>query len=124
MFNRGMGKSYELPDYIKSSSQFETAVDHYTGGRAFREPAFMNSSKIKSMGLKANGYSGGTFQTYKVDKGKVSALSNPNADVTMITNFTPTGAENAASIDIANDGTISSNYPVIRSLAVTRMYNS
>jgi hypothetical protein len=24
MFNRGMGKSYELPDYIKSSSQFET----------------------------------------------------------------------------------------------------
>jgi hypothetical protein len=85
----------------------------------------MNASKLKSMGLKANGYRGGTFQTYKVDKGKIPALSNPDANVTMITKFTPTGTENAASIDIANDGTtVSSNYPIIRSLAVTRMYNS
>jgi hypothetical protein len=36
MFNRGMGAIYELPDYIKSSSEYETHVDKTTGGTAFR----------------------------------------------------------------------------------------
>jgi hypothetical protein len=85
----------------------------------------MNASKLKSMGLKANGYSGSTFQTYKVDKGTVTALSNPNADVTMITKFTPTGKDNVQSFDMSNNSSATtSNYPIIRSLAITRMYNS
>ena len=31
MFNRGAGKIYKLPDYIKASSDYESKVDDFTG---------------------------------------------------------------------------------------------
>lgn len=71
MFNRGMGKFYELPDYIKGTSDMETKVDHYTGGTAFRQPKFGNSLQITMNQLAQNGYPKGmsTFQNVKVDPG-------------------------------------------------------
>jgi hypothetical protein len=57
MFNRGMGSIYELPDYIKSSSERETHVDKFTGGSNFRTPGYMHTNTIKAKA----GVSGSTY---------------------------------------------------------------
>lgn len=130
MFNRGMGKSYELPDYIKSSSQQETMVDHYTGGTSFREPKFMNNMAELSQGMKVNGYKGvSRFQNYKVDPGSVPAMSSPNTATALITKFTPVNVDSNSYADITGNtsftsGASTNNIPVIRSLAITRTYSS
>lgn len=126
IFNRGMGKSYDLPDYIKSSSQFETHVDHYTGGVFFREPSFIQNTRMLSEGMAANDYRNvSTFKNYKVDPGsQPTNVGNPST--TMITKFTPISTETT---DITGNGIAglsspNSNLPIIRSLAITRMFSS
>lgn len=50
MFNRGAGKIYKLPDYVRATSDYETKVDDYTGtryqGESWVSPAFMNASQL------------------------------------------------------------------------------
>lgn len=126
MFNRGMGKSYDLPDYIKSASQYETKVDHYTGGVFFREPAYIQNTRMLAEGMAANGYHNvSTFQNYKVDPGTTPSNTGKNPATTLITKFTPINTDG----DIVGNGLTSlaspsSNLPVLRSLAITRQYTS
>jgi hypothetical protein len=66
MFNRGNGKIYELPDYIRASSDYETKVDNYTGPntngkRGWYMPSYMSVGAMK----KASGQRGG-WKTYKL----------------------------------------------------------
>lgn len=35
MFNRGSGRIYQLPDWIRASSDYESKVDNFTGGSNF-----------------------------------------------------------------------------------------
>lgn len=49
MFNRGAGKIYDLPDYIKASSDYETKVDAYTGGTGFRNGEFISAYHLQNM---------------------------------------------------------------------------
>jgi hypothetical protein len=54
MFNRGMGRIYELPDYVKSSSEFETRVDKHTGNGDIgwrKGSAFMNTTDFLKLEL-------------------------------------------------------------------------
>ena len=68
MFNRGSGRIYQLPDWIRASSDYESKVDNFTGGSNFYQPKYMNASKMMAIGG-AHGY-----QTYKIDKGKNPAM--------------------------------------------------
>lgn len=126
MFNRGMGKSYDLPDYIKSASQYETKVDHYTGGVFFREPAFIQNTRMLAQGMAANGYHNvSTFQNYQVDPGKVINNVGKNPATTLITKFTPINTDSdITGNDFTSLASPSSNLPVLRSLAITRQYTS
>lgn len=49
MFNRGAGRIYKLPDYIKASSDYESKVDDYTGrtGDSWWTPKYMSTSEIQ-----------------------------------------------------------------------------
>lgn len=51
MFNRGGGKIYRLPDYIKASSDYETRVDDYTGrtSEAYMKPKYISAGEMMSM---------------------------------------------------------------------------
>lgn len=127
MFNRGMGKFYDLPDYIKSSADSETQVDHYTGGSAFREPAFEDGSSMLNRQMKQNGYSSGTstYKNYKVDPGKQMSNDGSNSKTQLITKFTPPDA--GAAYDIVGNGfatpSTANLIPVIRSIGINRKYN-
>lgn len=99
MFNRGSGKIYKLPDYIKSLSDYETAVDKYTGKNArgalnalspngWTSPAFMSSAQMMSIGG-AHGY-----QTYKITDGK-KLMNTGDPKTTMIAKFSPIDPETA-----------------------------
>ena len=83
MFNRGSGKIYKLPDYIKAVSDYETKVDNYTGRTsAYVTPKWMSSSQLMSM-TGARGW-----QTYKITPGK--ELQNAgNPATTFIPSFYP-----------------------------------
>ena len=83
MFNRGGGKIYRLPDYIKAVSDYETKVDNYTGRTsAYVTPKWMSSSQLMSM-TGARGW-----QTYKINPG--TALQNAgNPNTTFIPSFVP-----------------------------------
>lgn len=130
MFNRGMGKIYELPDYIKGASDFETKVDHYTGGVNFRSPAFTNGPAMLQKQLEEHGYSGiNTYKTYKVQPGSTPSNSgNPNTS--LITKFTP--ATNLQVNDIVGNGVGAEwgadgaipNIPIIKALAISYRRNS
>lgn len=92
MFNRGGGKIYKLPDYIKSLSDYETKVDPFTGNSAVQTPngwttpAFMSSQKLMALGG-AKGY-----QTYKIPNGtSLSVMGDPAT--TMIAKFMPIDPE-------------------------------
>lgn len=122
MFNRGMGAIYELPDYIRSSSEFETHVDNFTGGSNFRTPGYMHTNEIKSKA----GVSGSTYQTVKLDPGKV-ASNTGNYNTQLITKF------NGAALSQANQ-TISDinsrsfinndNIASVRALGITRKFTT
>lgn len=70
MFNRGAGRIYQIPDYIRMygkqpSSDEETKVDDFTGGTAFRVP--MNWTRFTGH---ASGYG-----TYSVSSGKANSMA-------------------------------------------------
>lgn len=96
MFNRGNGKIYELPDYIRASSDYETKVDNYTGpatngSKGWYMPKYMNNMKM----LRQSGYSGG-FQTYKMPNPTKLAM-NAHTDNMFIAKFTPVDVDAAIS---------------------------
>lgn len=77
-------------------------------------------------GMAANGYHNvSTFQNYKVDPGSAPSNIGKNPATTLITKFTPINTDG----DIVGNGltslaSLSSNLPVLRSLAITRQYTS
>lgn len=97
MFNRGSGKIYDLPDYIKASSDYETKVDAFTGGTGFRNGEFMDRYQLQN--IVRDGASGvssvapnvpnTTGYTMKVSKGERPSNSG-SADNLLNTKFTPT----------------------------------
>ena len=92
MFNRGAGKIYKLPDYIRATSDYETKVDDYTGtrfkGESWVTPSFMNAATL----MQRSGARG--YQTMKYDPG--SQLKNQgNPETTFIGKFTPPDPQRA-----------------------------
>lgn len=125
MFNRGMGKFYELPDYMSFSSDMVTAVDHFTSG-VYQNAGdsgtydYFTPDQYKKyfseLGVGMNG-----FKKTTVSQGKApSNHGNPNTQ--LITKFTPVSSyANQTLNDIkANDYITASNISVIKSLAATR----
>lgn len=78
MFNRGAGKIYNLPDYLRASSDLETKVDKFTGGAAFRAPAFIGPTTYGLTGKKS----------YSLDSGRTPSNSG-NWRTTVVPKFTP-----------------------------------
>ena len=124
MFNRGMGKIYDLPDYIKSSSDFETMVDHYTGGRvSSRTPEWLNTASFTNKQIKQQYGSVKRYQGYAIDEGHVpSNHGNPNTS--LITKFTPLPYGEADIIGNAGKIGANPNISIIKGLQVTRKYSS
>ena len=122
MFNRGMGAIYELPDYIRSSSEFETHVDNFTGGSNFRTPGYMHTNEIKAKA----GVSGSTYQSVKLDPGKV-ASNTGNYNTQLITKFNG-GALSQANQSLAEINAKAfinnSNISTVRALGITRKFTS
>lgn len=123
MFNRGNGKIYELPDYIRASSDYETKVDNYTGpatngSKGWYMPKYMNNMKM----LRQSGFSGG-FRTYKMPNPTKLAM-NAHTDNMFIAKFTPVDVD--AAISNVRTGTTtffganSGSRAWIRGAAVTR----
>ena len=83
MFNRGSGRIYKLPDYIRATSDFETKVDKFTGGRYDKNiytPQFMRSSELMNLSG-ARGY-----QTYKIPAGE-TPTNTGNPETTFVPSF-------------------------------------
>lgn len=131
MFNRGMGKFYCLPDYIKLSSDLETTVDNYTGNNnpkngkpgQFEHDLDYLSFSVMSKLAKKDGVN--TYGFNKGSSGGGKALGNTgNPDVQLVTNYTPVDTMRAQSISNLRDDNFSfvnaSNVPIVRSLAITR----
>lgn len=123
MFNRGNGKIYELPDFIRASSDYESKVDNYTGpatngAKGWYTPKYMNNMKM----LRQSGYSGG-WQTYKMPKPTQLAM-NAHTDNMFIAKFTPVDVDAAISNIKTGTSTFFSANPGsrawIRGAAVTR----
>lgn len=96
MFNRGNGKIYELPDYIRASSDYETKVDNYTGPntngkRGWYLPSYMSVGAMK----KASGQRGG-WKTYKLANPQKLAM-NAHTQNIFISKFTPVDVDAAIS---------------------------
>lgn len=97
MFNRGNGRIYQLPDWIRASSDYESKVDNYTGPNnsnnkfGFTTPKFMNNMKMASIGGGIGGY-----KTYKMSKATTLA-TNAHTDNTIIAKFTPPDVDAAVS---------------------------
>ena len=126
MFNRGFGKFYELPDYIKSASDLESKVDHYTGGSAFREPAFESGPAMLNTQMAKNGYSSGTntYKNYVVSTGIENKMDGQNANTTFITKFSPLDPRQAGDIVGNGYGNVSQAnlIPIIMSKGINRKY--
>ena len=95
MFNRGNGKIYELPDYIRASSDYETKVDNFTGpstngSNGWYTPRYMSNTAMLAKG------GGGGFQTYKMSPPKELA-TNAHTDNIFIAKFTPVDVNAAIS---------------------------
>lgn len=120
MFNRGNGKIYELPDYIKATSDYETKVDAFTGNMSksgWTQPAFMNNMAMAAM---AGGIGG--YKQYKLAPiQQIPTLAH--TDGTVIAKFTPVDTNMAVS-NIDGDNTFfgqnNSNRAWIRGTAATR----
>jgi hypothetical protein len=95
MFNRGAGKIYKLPDYVKAVSDYETKVDNFTGrtDKAFVTPKYMNAGTVREMGTnqpQLQGAAGGNgyWQTFKIPAG-TELMTQGNYATTFIPKFTP-----------------------------------
>ena len=116
MFNRGNGKIYKLPDWIRASSDYETKVDNYTGGTNFYKPSYMNANAMLSQG------GGGGFQSYKIPKGTTLSM-NAHTDNTVIAKFTPVAVDAAISNikeGLTFFGANAGARAVIRGVSITR----
>ena len=117
IFNRGNGKIYELPDYIRASSDYETKVDKYTGpstNGGWYTPKFLGATNLGASG----------YKTYKISPPKDLAM-NTYTDNVFIAKFTPVDVDAAVS-NIKNDGTFFNEYEhsraIIRGTAMTRKF--
>ena len=90
MFNRGNGKIYKLPDWIRASSDYESKVDNYTGGTNFYKPSYISKAAMLSQG------GGGGFQSYRMPQGTTPTV-NTHTDQTVIAKFTPVAVDAAIS---------------------------
>lgn len=90
MFNRGSGKIYKLPDYVRSSSDYESKVDAFTGRGSgnFYTPKYMSVGELKANGGSQGVGSASGWQTYKMAQPKQLAMAG-NADTTFIPSFVP-----------------------------------
>lgn len=120
MFNRGNGKIYDLPDYMRASSDYESKVDNFTGNTSdagWVNPQFMGVGAM----LGKNGGSGG-YKTYKLSPPKKLSISQ-NTDNTVIAKFTPVDP-NMATEKLDNDltffGSNNNSRAWIRGTAATR----
>ena len=116
MFNRGNGKIYELPDYIRASSDYETKVDKYTGpnGKGWFTPKMMSPGTYGASG----------YNTWKLAEPTQLAM-NSHTDNVLIAKFTPVDVDAAIS-NIKNDSTFFTAYSgsraIIRGTAMTRKF--
>ena len=118
MFNRGMGKFYTLPDYMKTSSSLTTHVDKYTGGGLEGETGKI---KYKNAGPLMKEYGSG-YQTYNIQPGSRPKNSG-TWNTTLITKFTPINTQAMRSVADRQSGRAQRSENVIshiRSLAATR----
>lgn len=122
MFNRGMGAIYELPDYIKSSSEYETHVDKTTGGTAFRQPAFIHANKIKA----ENGVHKFMKNIYRVSSGHIpSNTGNYNTQIVTKFNSDALSYANTPVSDLTQQTYMTNNVvPAVKAMAITRKYTS
>ena len=128
MFNRGMGRIYELPDYVKSASEFETRVDKHTG-RGFvgwrKGSGWMDSSEIAKLEISEIG--GGDikwankFHQTQHAPGRKPA-NGGNFRTQIITKFTPIEGTAVKSIQDMQTPYINAtgNMAIIKSLSTTR----
>ena len=123
MFNRGNGKIYELPDFIRASSDYESKVDNFTGpatngSKGWYTPKYMNNMRM----MRQSGYRGG-YQTYKMPNPTQLAM-NAHTDNMFIAKFTPVDVDAAISNIKTGTSTFFSANPGsrawIRGAAVTR----
>lgn len=105
MFNRGAGKIYKLPDYIKASSDYESKVDDFTGlSTKWYTPDFksnmallgelQNQSALQGAHTGGGPLSNGTYNTFKVAKEKQLPTTG-NSATTLLSKFTPIDPDNA-----------------------------
>ena len=90
MFNRGAGKIYKLPDYIKSVSDYESKVDPYTGdlfAKRADETSFWTPHYMSAGSMGAHG-----FQTFKITPGK-PLPTHGNSKTTLLPKFMPADPE-------------------------------
>lgn len=131
MFNRGAGRIYQAPDYVRMfggqpTSDQETTVDAFTGGTTSRVPAAWSSMSE---------YKGGGYANYQVSSGKQasnSGTANPNISGTSSNNQVNTlpaidvidygrGSDITYSRQTTDSGT-SGVKPLIKGNMITRKY--
>lgn len=123
MFNRGMGKIYDLPDYVQTSSEMETVVDKFTGvnNEQIRKPDMVTAAEITQEAMNVNDFVLKPYGSRVSDPGKEMTNSG-NPDTQLITKFTPVTGVGGHSINsvTARFNAQGSNRPIIRSLGITR----
>lgn len=104
MFNRGAGKSYVLPDFMKASSDYESKVDNYTGpgiggkiddSKGYYIPQYMHVSDMQKQAA-SQGLGTGGFQTVRMAT-PTSLQMSGNSDTTFVAKFTPVSINMATS---------------------------
>ena len=109
MFNKGAGRTYVLPDFMRATSDYESKVDEYTGPARNAEgniidgyyvPQYMQSSAIMAEAQQ----NGAQLGYYNVQYSKPQAMQNQgNPDTTFITKFSP------LSVNLANSQVLFNN---------------
>jgi hypothetical protein len=102
MFNRGAGKIYKLPDYVRSVSDYESKVDNFTGGKDWGVPPFIHASKLQQEGMNQPGLQGaagqpGLWQARKVSQG-TELQNSGNPETTFIPKFMPADPQTAQQV--------------------------
>lgn len=121
MFNRGMGKIYELPDFVAASSDYETKVDDFTGPNSEDwDGGYINVGEVMTRAQAAA--RGRTYKAYKFGEG--TQLQNlGDARTTFIAKFTPIDITGASTIEtIRQHGFLESvgSRSIIRGVGITR----
>lgn len=115
MFNRGAGKTYQLPDYIRASSDYETRVDNYTGPGTSGPKGWVSAGHMMARG-------GTGFQTYKISPGKQLPMNAHTKNI-FISKFTPVDVDAAVS-NVRNEqtffGAAKGSRAYIRGTSMTR----